>query len=157
MKHNVKGRERGCAISVSPEWNDKAQGQGYFDPHRSVSREINQPMSRPNLYIREWAKVRGLLQVDVSRELDVSKGLVSNWFSNRVVPEPANQQRLAQLFGLPDVSLLYQHPRDAWLGQFNERRQREMRELFAGRSDDEIDRMLSTLRAAFSRTKGSGD
>lgn len=142
---------------VSPEWNDKARGQGYFEPNRSLSQEINQPMSRPYLYIREWAKVRGLLQVDVSRELDVSKGLVSNWFSGRVVPEPANQQRLAQLFGLPDVSLLYQQPRDAWLGQFNERRQREMRELFAGRSDDEIDRMLSTLRAAFIRPKGGGD
>lgn len=87
-------------------------------------------------YIAEWAAKRGHSQADIARELGVDKGTVSKWFSGKL-PQEANLLPLAAMLGT-EPDRLFRHPDDDWIANF-----------FQGRSEEERNRMVKTLEAAF--------
>lgn len=95
---------------------------------------------RPH-YIAEWAARRGMKPVDLARELDADKSVVSRWYSG-ASPSEEYQKRLAALFDCEPGSL-FQHPDDDWLSRF-----------FRGREQEEIARIKATLEAAFPKKTG---
>lgn len=101
-------------------------------PHR-------QP-NRPH-FIAEWAELRNLRQVDLARELDADKSIVSRWYRG-ATPSSEWQEKLAALFGC-DRESLFRHPSEDWIKRF-----------FEGRSQEEIERIQATLEAAFPRKAG---
>lgn len=95
---------------------------------------------RPH-FIAEWAGRRGLKAVDLARELNADKSVVSRWY-NGASPSEEYQDRLAALFGC-DPESLFRHPDNDWLTRF-----------FQGREQDEIARIKATLEAAFPKKTG---
>lgn len=77
-------------------------------------------------------------QRDIAAGLRADKSVVSRWFSG-TMPTAEWLDRLADFFGVPPHALI-RHPREEW-----------MRAFLDGRSDEEIDRIKSTLEAAFPR------
>ena len=59
------------------------------------------PDRQPQKTIRQFRQERGWTQLDVARRLGVTEGTVSRWERGERVPQPATQQRLADLFGVP--------------------------------------------------------
>lgn len=95
---------------------------------------------RPH-YIKEWADFRGLKAVDIARELDADKSVVSRWFSG-TTPSEDYQERLAALLGTSREGL-FRHPDDDWLTRF-----------FKDRSREEVERIKRTMETAFPRKAG---
>jgi transcriptional regulator with XRE-family HTH domain len=94
---------------------------------------------RPH-FIADWAELRHLTQSDIAMELGVDKGVVSRWFHGST-PSVKWQPALAALLGTTEDGL-FRDPNDDWLKQF-----------FAGRKADEIERIKRTLEAAFPRDR----
>ena len=92
---------------------------------------------RPH-FLQEWAEKRGLRQVDIAKELETDKSLVSRWFAG-ATPSEMWQGRLAALFHCEPESL-FRHPDDDWISRF-----------LQGRSAEEIERIKNTLETAFPR------
>lgn len=101
----------------------------------------NRQPRRPH-HIADWAEKFGLSQADISREIGADKSLVSRWFDG-TTPGVAYQEKLAALFHT-DAEGLFRHPDDDWLAKF-----------FKDRSQEEIERIKSTLETAFPRKKDS--
>lgn len=102
---------------------------------------INSKQQRRPHHIEEWAEHRGLKQADIARELGADRSIVSRWFGGST-PGEEYQERLAALFGLDDVEALFRSPGEDWIASF-----------LRGRSNDEIERIKSTLETAFPRKR----
>ncbi|WP_416349331.1 helix-turn-helix transcriptional regulator [Pararhodobacter sp.] len=94
---------------------------------------------RPH-HIVDWAEKYGHSQADISAQLDVDKATVSRWFSGST-PNVESQAKLAALFHI-EPEALFRHPDDDWLARF-----------LRGRPPEEVERIKSTLEAAFPRKK----
>jgi transcriptional regulator with XRE-family HTH domain len=94
---------------------------------------------RPH-YIAAWADKKDLSQADIVRALGVDKGTVSRWFKGSS-PTEDYQAKLAELFGT-DEEGIFRHPDDDW-----------MRRFLQGREKEEVERIKSTLEAAFPRKR----
>lgn len=95
---------------------------------------------RPH-HIEDWAERRGLSQADLARELEADKSVVNRWYSG-TTPGVEYQRKLAALLIGDEEATesLFRHPDDDWLARF-----------FAGRDEEEIERIKRTLEAAFPR------
>jgi transcriptional regulator with XRE-family HTH domain len=93
-------------------------------------------------FIAEWIAFRGLSQADVVNDLGVNKGTVSKWCAGSL-PQETNLAPIAALLQV-DVPTLFRHPDDDWLAR-----------LFEGRSQQEKERMIKTLNAAFPKATGT--
>jgi transcriptional regulator with XRE-family HTH domain len=93
--------------------------------------------NRPH-YIREWARMKKMKQVDLARALGADKSLVSRWYRG-TSPGPEWQEQLATLFGCEPEGI-FRHPDEEWLSSF-----------LRGRDPEEISRIKATLEAAFPR------
>lgn len=89
-------------------------------------------------FIKEWIDHRRLSQADVVRDLGVNKGTVSKWCSGEL-PSEDNLLLLATFLHV-DPPVLFRHPEDDWLSHF-----------FRNRSEEELQRMVTALRASFPR------
>ncbi|QAY96679.1 XRE family transcriptional regulator [Methylovirgula ligni] len=104
-------------------------------PAASIHR-FKQP-SRPH-FIKEWASKKGFeTPTALAKVIGADKSTVSRWFKGESSPAEDMQERLAVLFDC-DRESLFRHPDEAWLVNF-----------FAGRDQEEIDRMKAMLEAAF--------
>ncbi len=92
-------------------------------------------------FIPEWAERRGVSQADIVRAVGADKGLVSRWFKG-VIPTERYLIPLAAYLQAEEPSHLFRHPQEDWLSR-----------LFAQRTDDERQRMIQTLEAAFPRKR----
>jgi transcriptional regulator with XRE-family HTH domain len=103
--------------------------------------------NRPH-FIKEWAEKRGFeTQSELAAALKIDRGTVSRWYNGLSSPVEEHQLSLAALFfpgDDPDErrDALFRHPDEDWFAQF-----------FAGRQEDEIARMKSTLEAAFPKKR----
>lgn len=95
---------------------------------------------RPH-YVREWAEKRGKRQADLARDIGADKGMVSKWFNEEKTSTPSNKwlEVLAAYFET-EVEALFRHPDEDWFAQF-----------FAGRRQEEIERIKATIETAFPR------
>ena len=59
-----------------------------------------EPDRQPKKTLRQLRQERGWSLLDVARRLGVSESIVSRWERGERVPQPANQQRLAEFFGV---------------------------------------------------------
>ena len=86
-----------------------------------------------------------MIAADLSRELGIDKGLISRWLDEEkpATPSRAWQMKLAKFFGTTPGGL-FRHPDEEWFSGF-----------FAGRDKGEVERMKSTLEAAFPRRRNS--
>lgn len=98
--------------------------------------------TRPH-HIVAWADKAGLKQSEIGEALNIDKSVVSRWF-NGTTPGKAYQSALAALFHCEPESL-FRHPDDDWLTNF-----------FAGRQQEEIERIKATLEAAFPKSGTNG-
>ncbi|AXS42408.1 XRE family transcriptional regulator [Breoghania sp. L-A4] len=96
--------------------------------------------SRRVHYIAEWAEKRGMRQSDIARDLEVERSTVKRWFDGAVPTKQDHLERLSELLGTDDISALFRHPDDDWIARF-----------LRDRSEDELDRIIQTLKAAFPR------
>jgi transcriptional regulator with XRE-family HTH domain len=97
---------------------------------------------RPH-HIRDWAELRGLKAVDIAREIDADKSVISRWFAG-ATPSEDYQQRLAALFETTREGL-FRHPDDDWLTKF-----------FKDRSREEVERIKRTMETAFPKRDSAG-
>lgn len=88
--------------------------------------------------VADWAELRGFSQSDIAREIGADKSIVSRWF-NGATPSIHWQERLAALFHT-DRDGLFRHPTEDWMKRF-----------LQGRPDEDLQRIKSTLEAAFPR------
>ncbi len=95
---------------------------------------------RRNHYIPEWAERRGLTKAEIARATGADKGLVSRWFNQRIIPSERYLEVLAGVLEADEPAALFRDPYEDWLSRF-----------FAGRSEEERQRMMTTLEAAFPR------
>lgn len=100
----------------------------------------NRQPRRPH-HVVDWCELRGLTQADLAREIGADKSLVSRWFSG-TTPNKEYQIKLAAFFGT-DEEGIFRHPYDDWLTKF-----------LRGRSSSEMERIKTTLEAAFPRKTG---
>ncbi|MBZ7921634.1 helix-turn-helix transcriptional regulator [Ensifer adhaerens] len=66
-------------------------------------------------FIPEWAKSKGMKQVEVALRVGASQGVVSRWYAGNV-PSSEYLPKLAELFGT-DVHGLFRHPDEEWIAQ----------------------------------------
>ena len=95
---------------------------------------------RPH-YLKEWMERRNLRPVDLVNDLGVDKSNVSKWLTG-ASPGTVWQDRLRDYFGAGDEGI-FRHPDDDWMARF-----------LTGRPPDEIERIKTTLEAAFPRKTG---
>lgn len=93
-------------------------------------------------FLNEWMDKRGVKQADLVRELGVDKGTVSKWCAGKL-PQETNLIAIAAFFEI-EPNDLFRHPDDDWLSRF-----------FRDRSQEELNRMIETLKAAFPRKDGT--
>lgn len=97
---------------------------------------------RPH-YLVEWARRRGLEQVDIVREIGADKSLVSRWFAGATPSRQYHVPLALMLSGDDDPDTIFRHPDDDWLRRF-----------LRGRTQDEIARIKETLEFHFARKAG---
>jgi transcriptional regulator with XRE-family HTH domain len=103
--------------------------------------------NRPH-FIKEWAEKRGFEnQAELAKALKIDPGTVSRWYNRISSPIEDHQIALAELFFPGDDpedrrESLFRNPDEDWFVQF-----------FAGRHEDELARMKSTLEAAFPKKR----
>lgn len=105
-------------------------------PNTVKIHQTKQPR-RPH-FIVEWAELRGLKQADLVEALGADKSVVSRWFSG-TSPGVEWQEKLAAFFGT-DPDGIFRHPDDDWMTRF-----------LRGRKREEVERIKTTLEAAFPR------
>lgn len=155
--HTVSSNDIGVKHNLSFGYNDRHGAQNYDWPMAEIEILNRTKAVARRVYIAEWAKKRGLRQADIARGLGVEPSLVSKWVKGTVTPEVKNLAALAEAFSLDDVSRLFRDPEDSddWLDHvFSDKGKRAaLKEAFEGRTEEEVERMLSTLKAAFPRYK----
>ena len=67
-----------------------------------------EPTRQPRMTIRQLRQARGWAQLDVALEMDVSQRTVSRWERGELVPQPHQQQRLADLFGVSVEAIAFE-------------------------------------------------
>lgn len=127
---------------VSFQPNDDLMQVSYYPPMPNVTRIHKDKLSKRIHFIPEWIEHRGLSQADVVRELDINKGTVSKWCSGDL-PSEVNLYNIAALLEV-EPNALFRHPKDDWLANF-----------FSGRSEEEKQRIVNTLNAAFPKRDGT--
>lgn len=155
MPSIVSSNDTAVKRYLSFEYNDTSRAQIYDWPMAEIEKLNRTKGVARRVYIAEWARKRGLRQADIARGLGVEPSLVSKWVKGTVTPEVKNLAALAEAFSLDDVARLFRDPdnSDDWLDRVfsDHRRKAALKEAFDGRTEEEVDRMLSTLRAAFPR------
>lgn len=102
-------------------------------------------------FLNEWLEHRRMSQADLVEATGVNKGTVSKWCSGALPSEGS----LVSICGALQIGLndLFRDPGDDWMSRmFHDRRNAE---LFKGRSNEELQRMLDTLRTAFPTKNGT--
>jgi transcriptional regulator with XRE-family HTH domain len=94
-------------------------------------------------FLAEWAERRGMIQADIARELGVDKGTVSRWFDG-FLPKEQTIPLLAEILSI-EPSALFRHPDDDWIAR-----------IVSGRNDDEKQRIIAMIDAAFPRRMTGG-
>ena len=59
-----------------------------------------EPDRQPQKTIRQLREAHGWAQLELALNLGVTQSIVSRWERGELVPQPANRQRLADLFGV---------------------------------------------------------
>lgn len=59
--------------------------------------------------LKQIASLRGKNQTDISRDLKISKGTVSCWFTARACPRPETIERLCEYLGCSRSELMEEH------------------------------------------------
>lgn len=156
MPSNVSLNDMNVKPCLSFICNDRRSAQNYDRAMADIEKLDRTKAVARRVYIAEWAKKRGMRQADVARGLGVEPSLVSKWVKGAAFPEVKNLVALAEAFSLDDIAKLFRDPDDSddWLDRVfqDERSKKTLMETFDGRSGDEIERMLNTLRAAFPKT-----
>lgn len=139
---------------VSCQLNDGTTHVSY-DPHMRAAAKIH-AAKKPNKiqkihatrvtkrihYLAEWLEHRQLNQADLVSELGVNKGTVSKWCAGDL-PSEKNLLSLTAFLEI-EPPALFRHPLDDWMSR-----------LFKQRSEDELKRMVETLKAAFPQKSGT--
>uniref|UniRef100_UPI003BAB6059 helix-turn-helix domain-containing protein n=1 Tax=Stappia sp. TaxID=1870903 RepID=UPI003BAB6059 len=108
--------------------------------HMGSTPKIHAGKQPPRIhFIAEWAEKRGLTQADIVRITGIDKSNVSRWFKG-VVPRHDHMIVLVECLALETPNDLFRHPDDDWIAR-----------LFRDRSQEERERMIATLEAAFPR------
>lgn len=92
-------------------------------------------------FIPEWTERRGETQASIVKAIGVDKSLVSRWFKKGNVPSEKWIEPLSAFLQLEEPNFLFRHPDDDWLTRF-----------FANRNDEERQRVIQMLEAAFPKT-----
>lgn len=87
-------------------------------------------------FIKEWAEARNLTRADLARELGIDKSQPSRWWDGQM-PQPAEQERIAAVFGIEPEALL-RHPDADWMSRF-----------FEGRASEERERIKKAMELSF--------
>ena len=94
---------------------------------------------RPH-YLAEWMERRGITAAELARQTGADNGQISRWLDG-ASPSQKWHDVLREFFHAGREGI-FRHPDDDWLTEF-----------FAGRQQEEIDRIKQTLEMAFPKPK----
>jgi transcriptional regulator with XRE-family HTH domain len=114
-----------------------------YDPSMGKVAEIHGSKTPVRIhYLQEWLDHRHMSKADLVRAMDINKSSVSKWCTGDL-PSEKNLLIIAAALEI-EPEALFRHPLDDWMTKF-----------FKQRSEDELKRMVETLKAAFPQKSGT--